>query len=42
MGSGQVLRGLMKKIDSEAQTPFNINALDDIRTLQKTLNSSAK
>ena len=34
-GAGKVLSGLAKKIDSSALPPFNINALEDIRALEK-------
>lgn len=36
-GSGKVLAGLAKKIDSEAPTPFNINTLDDLKNLEQFL-----
>jgi [acyl-carrier-protein] S-malonyltransferase len=36
-GTGKVLSGLAKKIDSEAQAPFNINTLDDLKTLEASL-----
>jgi [acyl-carrier-protein] S-malonyltransferase len=36
-GAGKVLTGLSKKIDSTAETPFNINTLDDIKTLEQAL-----
>jgi [acyl-carrier-protein] S-malonyltransferase len=36
-GSGKVLSGLAKKIDSSAETPFNINTLEDIKTLEQAL-----
>jgi [acyl-carrier-protein] S-malonyltransferase len=36
-GSGKVLSGLAKKIDSEAQPPFNINSLDDLKALEAAL-----
>lgn len=35
LGCGSVISGLMKKIDSEAFNPFNINSLEDIATLEK-------
>jgi [acyl-carrier-protein] S-malonyltransferase len=36
-GSGKVLSGLAKKIDSAAPTPFNINTLEDIKALETAL-----
>jgi [acyl-carrier-protein] S-malonyltransferase len=36
-GSGKVLSGLAKKIDSNAETPFNINTLDDLRLFEAAL-----
>lgn len=33
-GAGRVLSGLAKKIDSSAQTPFNINTLEDLKKLE--------
>lgn len=33
-GAGKVLSGLAKKIDSATPPPFNINALEDIKTLE--------
>jgi [acyl-carrier-protein] S-malonyltransferase len=36
-GAGKVLSGLAKKIDSSAETPFNINTLDDIKALEQAL-----
>ncbi len=39
-GAGKVLAGLAKKIDSAAPSPFNINALDDIKTLEAALKTS--
>ena len=35
MGTGKVLSGLVKKIDKEAFTTFNVNSLEDIETLKK-------
>lgn len=40
-GSGKVLSGLAKKIDSEAATPFNINTLDDLKNLELSLTQQA-
>lgn len=40
-GAGKVLAGLAKKIDSAAPSPFNINALDDIKTLETALKASS-
>jgi [acyl-carrier-protein] S-malonyltransferase len=34
-GSGKVLSGLAKKIDSEGPQPFNINSLEDMKNLEK-------
>jgi len=39
-GSGKVLRGLAKKIDSEGPLPFNINDLDDLKVLEKAIKGS--
>lgn len=36
-GSGRVLTGLSKKIDSEAPPPFNINSLDELKNLENAL-----
>ncbi len=36
MGTGKVLSGLVKKIDSESFTTFNVNSLEDITELEKT------
>ncbi len=36
-GAGKVLSGLAKKIDSNSPAPFNINALEDIKTLERAL-----
>ena len=36
-GAGKVLSGLAKKIDSASPPPFNINALEDIKTLEAVL-----
>jgi [acyl-carrier-protein] S-malonyltransferase len=36
-GSGKVLSGLAKKIDSEAPTPFNINTLDELKNLESAI-----
>lgn len=36
-GSGKVLSGLAKKIDSSAPAPFNINTLDDLKNLELSL-----
>ena len=36
-GAGKVLSGLSKKIDSTLPSPFNINALEDIKTLETAL-----
>jgi [acyl-carrier-protein] S-malonyltransferase len=36
-GSGKVLAGLAKKIDSNAPAPFNINTLEDFKTLENAL-----
>ena len=41
-GSGRVLSGLAKKIDSNAESPLNINALDDIKNLEKALLEKAQ
>ncbi len=38
-GSGKVLSGLAKKIDSEGSAPFNINTLDDIKNLETAAKS---
>lgn len=40
-GSGKVLSGLAKKIDSESPTPFNINTLEDIKTLETALKAQS-
>jgi [acyl-carrier-protein] S-malonyltransferase len=40
-GSGKVLTGLAKKIDSEARPPFNINTLDDLHVLELALKEAA-
>jgi [acyl-carrier-protein] S-malonyltransferase len=34
-GSGKVLSGLAKKIDSEGPQPFNINSLEDLKILEQ-------
>lgn len=39
-GAGKVLSGLAKKIDSEGPQPFNINALEDLKTLEKAIKGS--
>ncbi len=39
-GAGKVLSGLAKKIDSEGPLPFNINGLDDLKTLEKAIKGS--
>lgn len=36
-GAGKVLTGLSKKIDSTTPPPFNINALEDLKTLEAAL-----
>jgi [acyl-carrier-protein] S-malonyltransferase len=41
-GSGKVLSGLAKKIDSDAEAPFNINSLDDLRALESVLHENAE
>lgn len=38
-GSGKVLSGLAKKIDSEGAQPFNINTLDDLKNLELAVRS---
>lgn len=38
-GSGKVLSGLAKKIDSEAPAPFNVNSLEDIAAIEAALQS---
>lgn len=40
-GAGKVLAGLSKKIDSTQTSPFNINALEDIKTLEAALKSAS-
>ena len=40
-GSGKVLSGLAKKIDSSGPTPLNINSLDDIKLVEETVKSRA-
>lgn len=40
-GSGKVLSGLAKKIDSQAPAPFNINGLDDLKSLEQALKGNA-
>lgn len=37
MGSGKVLSGLVKKIDSEALKTFNINSLEELKDLEQEL-----
>lgn len=37
LGCGKVLSGLVKKIDSERLTTFNINSLEDLKELEKQL-----
>jgi [acyl-carrier-protein] S-malonyltransferase len=39
-GAGKVLAGLSKKIDSTLPSPFNINALEDIKTLEAAVKSA--
>jgi hypothetical protein len=34
-GTGKVLQGLLKKIDSEAFQVFNTNSLEDIENIEK-------
>jgi [acyl-carrier-protein] S-malonyltransferase len=41
-GSGKVLSGLAKKIDSEGPTPFNINTLEDLKKLESALSEKAE
>lgn len=36
-GSGKVLSGLAKKIDSESPAPFNINSLEDLKNIEKNI-----
>jgi [acyl-carrier-protein] S-malonyltransferase len=36
-GCGKVLSGLVKKIDSERLTTFNVNSLEDLKTVEKRL-----
>jgi len=40
-GSGKVLSGLAKKIDSGAPAPFNTNTLDDLKNLELSLREGA-
>ena len=40
-GSGKVLSGLAKKIDSEGRAPFNINTLDDLNILELAIKETA-
>lgn len=37
IGAGKVLSGLVKKIDREQFTTLNVNSLEDIKTLEKTI-----
>ena len=37
MGTGKVLSGLVKKIDRDQFTTLNVNSLEDIKTLEKTI-----
>lgn len=37
LGAGKVISGLVKKIDSEQFKVFNVNSLEDIETLEKSL-----
>jgi len=39
-GSGKVLAGLVKKIDSERLQTFNLNSLDEVKALENMLESS--
>jgi [acyl-carrier-protein] S-malonyltransferase len=39
IGSGKVLSGLAKKIDSSAVAPFNVNSLDDLKALEDAVKS---
>lgn len=39
-GSGKVLSGLAKKIDSSGLATFNINSLDELKTLENTAKAS--
>lgn len=40
VGCGKVLAGLVKKIDSEKMTTFNMNSLDDLRLIETQLKGS--
>jgi [acyl-carrier-protein] S-malonyltransferase len=40
-GCGKVLNGLVKKIDSERLTTFNVNSLEDIKALEAQLKGEA-
>jgi [acyl-carrier-protein] S-malonyltransferase len=40
-GAGKVLTGLSKKIDSTAPSPFNINALEDLKALEIAVKPAA-
>ncbi|MGE0527114.1 MAG: ACP S-malonyltransferase [Bdellovibrionales bacterium] len=42
VGCGKVLTGLAKKIDSESLRTFNINSLDDMRTLESEFKALLK
>jgi [acyl-carrier-protein] S-malonyltransferase len=35
-GAGKVLSGLIKKIDSQASSVFNVNSMDELKTLEKS------
>jgi len=41
MGTGKVLQGLLKKIDSEAFKVFNTNSLEDIENIEKFVKNPA-
>lgn len=42
LGNGKVLQGLVKKIDSEGLTTFNLNNLEDLQYLEKEIANSSK
>lgn len=41
-GSGKVLSGLAKKIDSSSPPPFNVNSLEDLKSLEQATKQAAE
>ena len=41
LGSGKVLTGLAKKIDSQAVPPLNVNSIEDLKKLEAIVKKDA-